>query len=164
MKPVLQKGQLVKWSDDRGFGFIQPSEQHQHQIFLHISDINHSIRRPKTGDIIHYQIGSGKDGKPRAYNALIRGATAPISVRPITSKMQPSEQLRLGLEVALLALLPTIGSVHVAFTQKNPILFILYVGMSWRTFSLYAEDKLRAKQGRWRIKEDALHRCELLGG
>jgi hypothetical protein len=24
MKPVVNKGQLIRWNDERGFGFIQP--------------------------------------------------------------------------------------------------------------------------------------------
>ncbi|MGC9504974.1 DUF1294 domain-containing protein [Baaleninema sp.] len=36
--------------------------------------------------------------------------------------------------------------------------------MSFVTFALYAEDKSRAQNNQWRIAENTLHSCELLGG
>jgi cold shock CspA family protein len=40
MKPVLRKGKLATWKDDRGFGFIKSSDpiDGNKDIFLHISD------------------------------------------------------------------------------------------------------------------------------
>jgi cold shock CspA family protein len=36
MKPVLHSGLLIKWEDDRGFGFIKPNDNGK-EVFLHIS-------------------------------------------------------------------------------------------------------------------------------
>ncbi|MEQ8755647.1 MAG: cold shock domain-containing protein [Coleofasciculus sp. G1-WW12-02] len=36
MKPILYKGRLKTWKDDRGFGFIKPDDSSQ-DVFLHIS-------------------------------------------------------------------------------------------------------------------------------
>lgn len=163
MKPVLKKGQLVKWNDDRGFGFIKPSAQSS-EVFLHISDIKRPIRRPREGDMIHYEVMSGKDGKFRACNALIQGATAPMRSSHRTKSRQISPPPTLVIEVTLLAVLPTLGSIHLALTQANLVPFILYPAMSTIAFVLYSEDKSRAKQGKWRISEGTLHLCELFGG
>ncbi|MBW4646651.1 MAG: cold shock domain-containing protein [Goleter apudmare HA4340-LM2] len=35
MKPVLS-GQIIRWKDNRGFGFIQPSDGSQ-EVFIHIT-------------------------------------------------------------------------------------------------------------------------------
>ncbi|MGB7439460.1 MAG: DUF1294 domain-containing protein [Coleofasciculaceae cyanobacterium] len=40
----------------------------------------------------------------------------------------------------------------------------LYPLMSLVTFALYADDKSRAKQKKWRTSENTLHLCELAGG
>jgi cold shock CspA family protein len=44
MEPVLRKGQLTTWKDDKGFGFIKPDDSEQ-EVFLHISELKDSTRR-----------------------------------------------------------------------------------------------------------------------
>lgn len=75
----MSKGLLVKWKDDRGFGFIQPSDGSK-EIFLHISEIKGTSRRPKVGDTIIYKLTTAADGKVCATNASIEGV-APLSAR-----------------------------------------------------------------------------------
>ncbi|WP_319423350.1 cold shock domain-containing protein [Pleurocapsa sp. FMAR1] len=38
MKPVLNKGELITWKDDRGFGFIKPNGGGK-KVCLHISQL-----------------------------------------------------------------------------------------------------------------------------
>ena len=75
MNSGLHKGQLVKWNDDRGFGFIKPSEG-KGEIFLHISEIRTTSRRPKIGDIVFYTLGTGKNGKTCAISVSIQGVSS----------------------------------------------------------------------------------------
>ncbi|MGL5941100.1 MAG: cold shock domain-containing protein [Waterburya sp.] len=72
MKPVLHSGQLIKWKDDRGFGFIKPNDGGK-EVFLHISALEKTNRRPQVGDTILYERVVEADGKIRATNALIQG-------------------------------------------------------------------------------------------
>jgi cold shock CspA family protein len=72
MTPVLHKGQLTTWKDDRGFGFIKP-EGGGKEIFLHISAVKGSGRRPTVGDIILFERVTEPDGKVRAVKASIQG-------------------------------------------------------------------------------------------
>ena len=165
MEPVLNKGQLATWKDDRGFGFIQPADGSQ-EVFLHISELQDSTRRPQIGDTIYYY-AVAEDGKVRACNAFILGArskpTSTSSSNRAASNGAPPFPF-LGLEVLLLSILPLVGSLHFAWTTANPLPLILYPGMSLLTFALYADDKSRAKRGNWRISEKTLHLCELAGG
>lgn len=89
MKPGLNKGQLVKWNDDRGFGFIKSSESGE-EVFLHISAIRTTGRRPKVGDTIFYELVTQSDGKTRASGAAIQGVVSQSStlqnVKPAPSK------------------------------------------------------------------------------
>ncbi len=68
------KGKLVRWNDDRGFGFIKilPSEE---DIFIHITALKDMPRRPVVGDIIYFQVERGEDGKAQAKSARIEGLT-----------------------------------------------------------------------------------------
>ena len=72
MKPASCQGKLIKWKDDRGFGFIS-SEGENKEIFLHISALTEASRRPKIGDTIFYEKVIGKDGKLSAVKASIFG-------------------------------------------------------------------------------------------
>ena len=167
MESGLCKGKLTKWNDKRGFGFIQPEDRSQ-EIFLHICELKNLTRRPQVGDTIYYH-AEKKDGKLRAYNAFILGARdKPSSLSESKSKRISSKAVNKYsfpiLEVLLLSILPLIGSLHFAWITVNPIPLILYPVMSLLTFMIYAEDKSRAKRGKWRISEQMLHICEFAGG
>mgnify|MGYP003625255308 CR=1 FL=1 len=80
----IQKGQLKRWNDDKGFGFIKPDNDSSN-IFLHISALAGMSRRPIMGDTIFYNILVDTDGKKRAFNARIDGVTQ-IQDRPVSPR------------------------------------------------------------------------------
>ncbi len=90
MKPSLNKGELIKWNDDRGFGFIKPSEGSK-EVFLHISVMKTTSRRPKVGDIIFYELVTGADGKIRASGASIQGVVSQAAITQ-KAKIAPVKQ------------------------------------------------------------------------
>jgi cold shock CspA family protein len=45
---VIEKGKLVRWIDDKGFGFIKP-ENGKDDIFIHISALRGMSRKPVIG-------------------------------------------------------------------------------------------------------------------
>lgn len=167
MEPGLRKGQLIKWKDDRGFGFIQPMHGGK-EVFLHISDIKQATRRPQMGDTIYFHTTTDQDGKIRACHAFISGGRSkPVATSTSGGKTtsNPSAPLSfLLLSTLLLSSLPLAGSIHFIWKTGNPIPLILYPAMSWMTYVLYADDKFRAKRGHWRTSEKRLHLCELAGG
>ena len=72
---IRSKGNLTKWHDSKGFGFISP-EKGKHEIFIHISAFDRNIpRRPKAGDTIFYYTQEDKNGKTKAVDAIIEGVT-----------------------------------------------------------------------------------------
>ncbi|MFW5443559.1 MAG: cold shock domain-containing protein [Methylococcaceae bacterium] len=85
MVTTENKGFLKTWKDDRGFGFIKP-EDGSDDIFIHISALIDSARRPYRGDTIYYQVEHSDDGKSKAVNARIEG------VELITSKEASSKK------------------------------------------------------------------------
>ena len=168
MKPVLRKGRLTTWKDDKGFGFIRSSDGNQ-DVFLHITALKETNHRPQVGDVICYQLTVDKNGRVHACNAFIEGVvskpifrSSPSVIEKVTLK--PTVKYSLIFEVLILSLLPGLGAINFALTTFNPIPLILYPVMSFITFAQYADDKYRAKQGRWRISEKRLHLCEFMGG
>ena len=67
-----EKGILVRWVEDKGFGFIKP-EKGANDIFIHISALKGMSRKPIVGDVIHYQISIAESGKTCVINANIGG-------------------------------------------------------------------------------------------
>jgi uncharacterized membrane protein YsdA (DUF1294 family)/cold shock CspA family protein len=168
MKTSLCSGKLKKWKDDRGFGFIESTDGSQ-EIYLHISELKDSTRRPKENDTIYYYTVVDSDGKVRACNAFILGARIkPTSSSSALSGNVVSDNLPKAnipiAEMGLLLLIPGCGITHFIWTTKNPIPLVLYIVMSLLTYSLYADDKVRAKRRQWRVSEQTLHLSELAGG
>lgn len=113
MKPGLHKGQLVKWNDDRGFGFIKPSESGK-EVFLHISAIKTTGRRPKVGDTIFYELVTEGNGKIRASGASIQGVVSQSSTLR-KAKTAPDKQKikKRGLRETILGIGVLVGIVLV---------------------------------------------------
>ncbi len=73
----IVKGTLVRWKDDKGFGFIEPetasgTDSHT-DVFIHVSQLRHMSRRPQEGDTIFFQIEHKPGGKLNAIEARIEG-------------------------------------------------------------------------------------------
>ncbi|MFT3859187.1 MAG: cold shock domain-containing protein [Aquabacterium sp.] len=82
-------GILRTWHDDKGFGFIAPS-QGGRELFVHISAFARDGSRPMAGETLSYELGQGKDGKPQAVNVVRAavGATKPArQVVPTSGKV-----------------------------------------------------------------------------
>jgi cold shock CspA family protein len=66
------EGTLAKWNDDRGFGFIAPT-QGGPEVFVHVSAFPRDGQRPKLGERLTFEIEIDRDGKKRAKNILCPG-------------------------------------------------------------------------------------------
>jgi|GEM_PF-165401 len=79
MHNPIVKGTLVRWKDDKGFGFIEPETDTntdtdtQTDVFIHVSQLRHMSRRPLEGDTIFFQIEHKPGGKLNAVEAHIEG-------------------------------------------------------------------------------------------
>lgn len=80
---LMDRGVLVRWNDEKGFGFIQSDKNTDQDVFIHISVLKKMARKPKVGDSILYQMEVQNDGKRKAVIASIEGvavlAASPIS-------------------------------------------------------------------------------------
>ncbi|QQX82633.1 excalibur calcium-binding domain-containing protein [Shewanella sp. KX20019] len=69
----MEKGKLVRWNADKGFGFIKPDTANARDVFIHISILNQMARKPAVGDQINYFSEYQSDGKVKAIKANIEG-------------------------------------------------------------------------------------------
>ena len=70
---LMDRGVLVRWNDEKGFGFIQPEKNAAQDVFIHISVLKKMARKPIVGDSILYQTEVQNDGKRKAVIASIEG-------------------------------------------------------------------------------------------
>ena len=63
---MRSQGTLVKWNDDRGFGFARTRESGV-EVFVHISEFPRSGRRPQMGDPLSFEIRTGRDGRKQGH-------------------------------------------------------------------------------------------------
>lgn len=168
MQRKLHQGKLINWKDDRGFGFIQDKNSRE-QIFIHISELKDSTRRPEPGDTIFFYTAIDKErGKTKAIQAFISGhrdrspntRKSSKSLFPIGIKNPTTFITKLSLVLALPAWtilqLPNLVTLLLLLTYLTSINII--------TFAAYWDDKTRAKRDKQRIPENTLHLLELAGG
>jgi cold shock CspA family protein len=86
------EGTLAKWNDDRGFGFIAPT-QGGPEVFVHISAFQRGGQRPQLGERLSFEIEITKDGKKRAKNILCPGRSVVSPAR----QREPGRRQKQGL-------------------------------------------------------------------
>lgn len=67
-------GKVVKWNDERGFGFIALPQSGE-EVFVHISAFPRDGMRPRIGEVVSFEVGTGPDGRKRA-EAVERPSTS----------------------------------------------------------------------------------------
>ncbi|MBP6699795.1 MAG: cold shock and DUF1294 domain-containing protein [Halioglobus sp.] len=150
---MRQRGELRSWNDEKGFGFIVPSEG-GNDVFLHISAFSNRDRRPEVGQIVTYALSTDDQGRPRASKATLPGDRLPVHQKQSGAV---GAFIAAGGFLALVALL--------IFSGKIPsLIFWVYLGASLVTYFVYAFDKVAAKDGAWRTSEGTLHWLSLAGG
>ncbi len=106
---MKQKGKLVRWNEDRGFGFIESSNI-KGSVFIHISALKKMSRRPKVDDTIYFDHITDDNGKRKAINAKIEGVSE-VVYRP----RKRNESKGSNLTSSLIALLVFLGIAFAAY-------------------------------------------------
>jgi cold shock CspA family protein len=96
-------GKLIKWNDDRGFGFIT-ANQSDSEIFVHISAFPKNGPRPYLGELITFEIDVDKEGKKRAINVFRAAGAREKKTYPSTNLNSPSRFCLIVLLLLLVSL------------------------------------------------------------
>jgi uncharacterized membrane protein YsdA (DUF1294 family)/cold shock CspA family protein len=165
MGDLEEKGRLVLWNDDKGFGFVRPETRGEKDLFLHISAIKNYrkglSRRPAQGDGVRYEALSAAEaaGKRRISRAMVEG----INAQAFGADPNPASRLTFWLHKAL-ASVPIFLSFYVIWRAGNPLPLVSYIFMSALAILYYAGDKQRSLTHSWRVPESYLHGFEFMGG
>ncbi|MCU1413492.1 MAG: cold-shock DNA-binding domain protein [Microbacteriaceae bacterium] len=136
-------GTLTSWNDDRGFGFIAPTDGGK-PVFVHISEFDQNLPRPAAGDDLTFDIQT--DARSRTKAVDVRGT------RPTPRVPTPTSAASYVVLIAFVVL----GAVIHLRWPVPPWIYLAYGGMTVITFIAYALDKRAAVRGGWRTPEASL--------
>jgi uncharacterized membrane protein YsdA (DUF1294 family)/cold shock CspA family protein len=152
-------GIIKTWNDERGFGFIEPTQGGQ-EIFVHIKAFTGLRARPQVNQRVSFQVELGPQGKKRAINAELIRARQTV-VPPVHQNGSAQWGTATLFVIPLFCVVLLLGYV---LGQPPRWVVLAYLGASVITFLAYAFDKSAAKQGAWRTSEQTLHLLAVLGG
>lgn len=147
------QGSIVRWEDERGFGFIG-SGLDSDDVFVHVSAFLQKSCRPEVGDRVSYELVLDEKGRLRAAQVRILDVKQPSSVRGTSNSF---------VFILMVLFAVTLGGL-VTLGRFPMWLVAVYFAVSLLTFAVYALDKSAARQNGWRIPEASLLLLGFLGG
>jgi len=122
---MRHQGKIIKWIDEKGFGFIAENGSSSKQIFVHISGFK-SGERPSVGENVSFEIADDVKKGMQAYNVIyLDRQSASIKTRKIDKKMPAAKSgNQSGTFVKILGLV----LVGVFVFQNTDILSSVYKG------------------------------------
>ena len=150
------QGKIVKWYDDKGFGFIRATNDSK-DIFFHISDIHQLKKRPEIDELVTYDLREDERGRFNAINVGYLAKNKYIVKSTVQSALNPY----------FLVFFLLFCTFVIERTLKGflPAIFLfIFFGANLVVFLFYYQDKVSANKNEWRITESTLHLFSLVGG
>ena len=177
---IREKGKIIKWNDDKGFGFILPSDS-QKNIFVHIKSFSDKSVRPAEGQDVTYTVQKNVDGRDsaikvsRSTDNIVNNRASSNRNKNITPTYNRINTKNIKLEnksthsISPLYLMIILGFVGflLRFTIEGKlplIVIVIYIAMGILTYYVYSEDKDSAINNERRTSEKHLLKLSLFGG
>ena len=164
-----RQGQVKKWQDDKGFGFIET--ENGDSVFFHINEFK-ARRRPNIGEQVVFTSGQDSQGRMQAKDVQELGfvqqkmAQKNQQIRQRNHKRSAQAEFEAGQKKRLLLGVGFYG-VLILLAVMNKLSWLVvgwYVALGIITYAIYAKDKAAAQSGAWRTPESTLHLLSALGG
>ncbi len=177
---IRKKGKIIKWNDDKGFGFILPSDS-QKNIFVHIKSFTDKSVRPSENQNVTYTVQKNNDGKDsaikvsRATDNVVRNRANSSNEKNIISKNKRSNKNNIQLDYKSTHNIPILYTIIILsfmafllhFSMEGILpqfVIIIYIVMGIMTYFVYSEDKSQAIDNERRTSEQLLLILSLFGG
>lgn len=161
---MRQSGELIQWNNKGGYGFVRDDTGRDY--YVHISSITGG--RPRLGDRLTFDTGTGRKGRPSAVAVTITATTpAPRPATTLREVKQPAagvSRYKLGLRTAAATLMTLLILWAIATDRAPQWIGLLYAAMGAGSALLYRFDKLYALTGKYRVSENNLHVVDLSFG
>lgn len=166
---MKQQGKIIRWQDDKGFGFIQT--QNQQEIFFHIRDYRANTR-PTLNEKVLFDIGMDKKNRPCAKN-IQQAEFVQQKIAERNAKHNAYLQRQQAREISenTLSSVVIFGlgflvllSIVSLMLKLSWLILGWYIMLGLITFAMYAKDKSSAKNNGWRTPENTLHTLAIVGG
>ncbi|WP_182406208.1 cold shock and DUF1294 domain-containing protein [Psychrobacter sp. GP33] len=164
-----QQGQIKKWQEDKGFGFIETEAREQ--VFFHVSEFK-AQRRPNIGEEVVFSVEYDNQGRMQAKQVQELGFVKQQMAqknkqirqrnhkRSIQADFEAGQKKRLFVGVGFYLVL-----ILLAIMDKLSWLIVgWYIALGLVTYLMYAKDKAAAQSSEWRTPESTLHLLSVLGG
>ena len=164
-----QQGRIIKWQDDKGFGFIETAAGES--VFFHISAFR-AQRRPEIGEQVVFTVGQDNQGRLQAKDvqelSFVQQKMAQKNqkIRQRNHKRSAQAEFEAGQKKRLFLGIGFYGVV-ILLAVMNKLSWLViawYVILGVITYGMYAKDKAAAQNGDWRTPESTLHLLSTLGG
>ena len=179
---IRNKGKLIKWDDDKGFGFILPSDiNSKKNIFVHIKSFSDKRLRPTEGQQVTYTVRKNNDGKEsairvsRSTDHIVRNKEYrnhykninPTNNRINTNNTQLDLKTTHSIPPLYIIIIISFAAFLLHFSIEGklpPLVIVIYIVMGIITYYIYSEDKDMARNNEHRISEQHLLALSLFGG
>lgn len=164
-----QQGQIKKWQEDKGFGFIETEAREQ--VFFHVSEFK-AQRRPNVGEEVVFSVEYDNQGRMQAKQVQELGFVKQQMAqknkqirqrnhkRSIQADFEAGQKKRLFVGVGFYLVLILLAAMH----KLSWLVVGWYAVLGLVTYLMYAKDKAAAQRNEWRTPESTLHLLSVLGG
>ena len=113
------EGTLCKWNDDRGFGFIAPS-QGGPEVFVHVSAFPRDGQRPSLGERLSFEIEIQSNGKKRAKSIVRPGRIDRSRVPKLEPRHRNEKPILFGRVISLIVVIALGAYVYREYSRRVP--------------------------------------------
>ena len=150
------QGKIIKWYDDKGFGFILPNDG-GNEVFLHISAFSSAKKRPEINELVSYKLNKDNTGRIKANDVAYLNNANTQTLDEGNNNLNP---IFIAFILLFLAFI-----IERTISAYLPGYFpFVFIGANLIVFLYYYQDKTAAVKHQWRTSESTLHLFSLVGG